>query len=40
MGIFATGVAVSVLLIASHDRPFSGEISVNPMCFCKSGRSD
>ena len=29
-GIFATGVAVSVLLIASHDRPFSGEISVKP----------
>jgi hypothetical protein len=30
MGIFATGVAVSVLLIASHDRPFSREISVKP----------
>jgi hypothetical protein len=30
MRIFATGVAVSVLLIASHDRPFSGEISVKP----------
>jgi hypothetical protein len=30
MGIFAAGVAVSVLLIASHDRPFSGEISVKP----------
>jgi hypothetical protein len=30
MGIFATGVSVSVLLIASHDRPFSGEISVKP----------
>jgi hypothetical protein len=30
MGIFATGVAVSVLLIISHDRPFSGEISVKP----------
>jgi hypothetical protein len=30
MCIFATGVAVSVLLIASHDRPFSGEISVKP----------
>jgi hypothetical protein len=30
MWIFATGVAVSVLLIASHDRPFSGEISVKP----------
>jgi hypothetical protein len=30
MGIFATGVAVSILLIASHDRPFTGEISVSP----------
>jgi hypothetical protein len=30
MGIFATGVAVSILLIASHDRPFTGEISVPP----------
>jgi hypothetical protein len=30
MGLFATGVAVSVLLIASHDRPFTGEISVGP----------
>src|SRR5258708_1814136 len=30
MGIFATGVAASILLIASHDRPFSGEISVKP----------
>ncbi len=40
IAIFATGAAVSVLLIASHDRPFSGEISVKPMCFCKSGPSD
>jgi hypothetical protein len=30
MGIFATGVAASVLLIASHDRPFTGDISVQP----------
>jgi hypothetical protein len=30
MGTFATGVAVSILLIASHDRPFTGEISVKP----------
>ena len=30
MGIFATGVAVCVLLIASHDRPFTGEVSVKP----------
>jgi hypothetical protein len=30
IGIFAAGAAVSVLLIASHDRPFSGEISVKP----------
>jgi hypothetical protein len=30
VGLFATGVAVSVLLIAAHDRPFSGQISVGP----------
>jgi hypothetical protein len=30
MALFATGVAVSVLLIASHNRPFTGEISVSP----------
>jgi hypothetical protein len=30
VGLFATGVAASALLIASHDRPFTGEISVGP----------
>ncbi|MGB9400751.1 MAG: hypothetical protein WCB69_16385 [Pseudolabrys sp.] len=30
VGLFATGVAASVLLIAAHDRPFTGEISVGP----------
>jgi hypothetical protein len=30
MTIFATAVAICVLLIASHDRPFTGEISVGP----------
>jgi Protein of unknown function (DUF4239) len=30
MAIFATGVAVSVLLITAHNRPFTGEISVGP----------
>lgn len=30
MGIFATAVATSAVLIASHTRPFSGEISVSP----------
>jgi hypothetical protein len=30
MGIFATGVAASVLLIIAHDRPFLGEFSVGP----------
>ena len=28
MGVFATGVAASVLLILAHDRPFTGEIAV------------
>jgi len=30
MGLFASGVAVSVLLIVAHDRPFTGQISVSP----------
>ena len=30
MSIFATGVAACLLLIASHNRPFTGEISVGP----------
>jgi|RhiMethySRZTD1v2_1073278.scaffolds.fasta_scaffold00851_24 hypothetical protein len=30
LGMFATGVAASVLLIAAHDGPFTGEISVGP----------
>jgi hypothetical protein len=30
MGIFATSVGVAVVLIASHSRPFTGEISVRP----------
>jgi len=30
MWLFATGVSVSVLLIAAYDRPFVGEIAVTP----------
>lgn len=30
MALFATGVAVSLVLIAAHNRPFTGEISVGP----------
>jgi hypothetical protein len=30
LGIFATGVAASMLLILAHDRPFIGEISIRP----------
>jgi len=30
MTLFATGVAASLVLIASHNRPFTGEISVGP----------
>lgn len=30
LGLFATGVAVSILLIAAHNRPFVGELSVRP----------
>jgi hypothetical protein len=28
--LFATGIAMSVLLIAAYSRPFTGEISVGP----------
>ena len=30
MGLFATGVAASIFLIAAHNRPFAGDISVGP----------
>ena len=30
LGVFATGVAASMLLILAHDRPFVGEISIRP----------
>lgn len=30
MGIFSVGVAACVVLIASHNRPFTGQISVSP----------
>jgi hypothetical protein len=30
LGLFATGVAASVLLIAAHDRPFIGQLAIKP----------
>ena len=30
MALFATGVAISLMLIASHARPFTGQMSVRP----------
>jgi hypothetical protein len=30
LGVFATGVAASVLLILTHDEPFVGQVSVGP----------
>jgi membrane protein YdbS with pleckstrin-like domain len=30
LALFATGVAASILLIAAHDRPFTGQISISP----------
>jgi hypothetical protein len=30
MGVFATGVAASVALILSYDRPFIGQLSIGP----------
>jgi hypothetical protein len=33
MGIFATGVAASVVLILPYDRPFIGQLSVGPLTY-------
>jgi hypothetical protein len=30
LGLFSTGVAASILLIAAHDRPFTGALSITP----------
>jgi hypothetical protein len=30
MGLFATGVGASVVLILAHDRPFIGQLSIGP----------
>jgi hypothetical protein len=30
MGVFASAVAVTLVMIASQDRPFSGEFGVKP----------
>lgn len=30
LAIFATGIGVAIVLIASHSRPFTGEVSVRP----------
>jgi hypothetical protein len=30
MGLFSTAVAVCIVLVAAHDRPFSGQLSVRP----------
>jgi Protein of unknown function (DUF4239) len=30
VGLFATAVAVCIMLIVAHDRPFSGQVSVGP----------
>jgi hypothetical protein len=30
MGLFSTAIAVCILLITSHDRPFIGQNSVQP----------
>ena len=30
LALFSTGIALSILLIASHNRPFTGDISIGP----------
>jgi Protein of unknown function (DUF4239) len=37
--LFATGIALSVLLIAAYSRPFTGEISVGPTLLKRSSPS-
>jgi hypothetical protein len=39
LGIFATGVAASLLILAD-DRPFTGEISIKPDPFAPGNASD
>ena len=36
LGVFATGVAAAIVLIAAHSRPFSGAIAVRPGCCSRS----
>ena len=30
LGLFSTAIAVCILLLLSHDRPFTGQLSVKP----------
>jgi hypothetical protein len=30
LGLFSTAIAVCLLLLASHDRPFTGQLSISP----------
>jgi multisubunit Na+/H+ antiporter MnhC subunit len=30
LGLFSTGIAVAIILIASYSRPFTGDISIGP----------
>jgi len=30
LGLFSTSMAVCILLLLSHDRPFTGQLSVKP----------
>jgi hypothetical protein len=30
MGLFSTAVAVCIVLIAAHDRPFTGQVAIQP----------
>jgi hypothetical protein len=30
LGLFSTAIAVCILLIVAHDRPFTGQLAVSP----------
>jgi len=40
MGVFAAAVAVAIVMIAAQDRPFAGQLGVNPLCSSRSLRAD
>ena len=40
LGLFATAVAVTLVMIAAQDRPFSGEFGISPTSSCRRSREN